>query len=107
MLVRDDVRALRASAAAAWAEAMGDATSCALAKDGRSHPAGKFHEGRTAALGELYRACPADAAGEGIAALAGSLADDWLARRMPGGGSRDWESYRAGGVDALRAVAAS
>lgn len=107
MLVRDDVRVLRASAAAAWAETMGDATSCALAKDGRSHPAGKFHEGRTTALGELLRACPADAAGSAIAALAASLADEWLARPMPGGGSHDWDSYRAGGVDALRAVAGS
>ncbi|WP_401000665.1 hypothetical protein [Agromyces sp. GXQ0307] len=107
MLVRDDVRALRASAATAWSETMGDATSCALAKDGRSHPAGKFHEGRTAALGELLRALPADASGPGIAALAASLADVWGARPVPGGGSRDWESYRAGGVDALRAVATS
>ncbi|GAA1058058.1 hypothetical protein GCM10017608_04610 [Agromyces luteolus] len=48
-----------------------------------------------------------DAAGETITALAASLADEWLARRMPGGGSRDWESYRAGGLEALRAVAAS
>ncbi|GAA1058052.1 hypothetical protein GCM10017608_04550 [Agromyces luteolus] len=107
VLVRDDLRALRGSAAVAWSETMGDATPCALAKDGRSHPAGKFHEGRTAALGELLRACPADAAGEGITALAASLADEWAARVMPGGGSRDWESYRAGGVEALCVVAAS
>ncbi|MRX43705.1 hypothetical protein [Agromyces kandeliae] len=86
---------------------MGDATSCALAKDGRSHPAGKFHEGRTAALGELLRACPADAPGSTIVALAASLAEQWRGRTAPGGGSRDWESYRAGGLDALAAVAAS
>ncbi|WP_353814990.1 hypothetical protein [Agromyces sp. SYSU T00266] len=107
MLVRDEVRALRASAAEAWAAAMGDATSCALAKYGRSHPAGKFHEGRTAALGELLRACPTDATGETVVALAASLADGWASRVAPGGGSPDWESYRAGGIDALRAVAAS
>ncbi|WP_430646735.1 hypothetical protein [Agromyces sp. GXS1127] len=107
MLVRDDLRALRASAAAAWSETMGDTTSCALAKDGRSHPAGKFHEGRVAALGELLRACPADATGQAVTALAASLADEWVSRVMPGGGSREWESYRAGGVEVLREVAAS
>ncbi|MFC9917140.1 hypothetical protein [Agromyces binzhouensis] len=86
---------------------MGDDTSCALAKDGRSHPAGKFHEGRTAALGELLRSCPTDAAGETIVALAASLADRWATRPLPGGGDRDWESYRSGGVEALRELAAS
>ncbi|GAA2032636.1 hypothetical protein GCM10009819_15870 [Agromyces tropicus] len=105
--VRDDLRERRARAAEAWAATMGDATSCALAKDGRSHPAGKFHEGRTAALGELMRACPADATAPSATALAAALADEWAGRAVPGGGSRDWESYRAGGIEALREVAAS
>lgn len=37
-----------------------------------------------------------------VVAAAGSLADEWAARTPPGGGNRDWESYRSGGVEALR-----
>ncbi|MGR0318655.1 hypothetical protein [Agromyces sp. ZXT2-3] len=116
-LGREDVRGLRAAAAQAWADTMGDATSCALAKDGRSYPAGKYHEGRTAALGELLRALPSDASGrrvaaelsdasgQTVAALAASLADEWAAHPVPKGAGRDWESYRAGGAHALAELA--
>lgn len=84
---------------------MGDATSCALAKDGRSYPAGKYHEGRVAALGEVMRRLTADSdAAEAVAAARG-LADAWEARVQPGAASREWESYRAGGVHALRELA--
>ena len=51
----DDVRAARLAAATAHAELLGNASACALARDGRSFPAGKFWEGKTAALGELLR----------------------------------------------------
>ncbi|HEX6955059.1 MAG TPA: hypothetical protein VF156_09300 [Agromyces sp.] len=103
---RETVRALRAEAARAWAADMGDATSCALAKDGRSYPAGKYHEGRVAALGDVMRRLTADSdAAEAVAAARG-LADAWEARVPPGAvADREWESYRAGGVHALRELA--
>ena len=87
---------------------LGDTTACAIAKDGRSYPAGKFHEGRIAALGELLRRIDADASAQKIADAAGELRADWEGRPMPGAGeSRDWESYRAGGVQALGELAVS
>jgi hypothetical protein len=104
--VRDEVRRLRAEATEAWAATMGDATSCALAKDGRSYPAGKYHEGRVAALGELMRRLGPEADAAGAESAAVGLRADWASRPMPGnGGNRDWESYRAGGVAALGEVA--
>ncbi|MGR2752282.1 hypothetical protein [Agromyces arachidis] len=85
---------------------MGDATSCALAKDGRSYPAGKYHEGRVAALGELMRRVGAETDAATAAGLARELSADWTSRVLPGAGSnRDWESYRAGAVHALDAFA--
>lgn len=99
---RDEVRQVRAAATEAWAATMGDATSCALAKDGRSYPAGKYHEGRVAALGELMRRLDPEADAAGAASVALELSTDWTSRVLPGGGeNRDWESYRAGGVAAL------
>ncbi|WP_353827010.1 hypothetical protein [Agromyces sp. SYSU T0242] len=102
---REAVRAARAEAAQDWSAAIGPATSCALAKDGRSHPAAKFHEGRTAALGELLRACPDDASSDDVAALAAANALDWTTRALPGAGRGDWESYRAGALEVLRGIA--
>lgn len=105
---RDEVRRLRAAATEAWAATMGDATSCALAKDGRSYPAGKYHEGRVAALGELMRRLAPDADAAAAASVARELSTDWAARVLPGGGeNRDWESYRAGAVHALDGFAGS
>lgn len=102
-LTREGVRALRAEAARAWAATMVDATSCALAKDGRSYPAGKYHEGRVAALGELMRRLPPDPDPAEATVVARRLAVAWAARVQPGGGAnREWESYRAGGLHALR-----
>jgi hypothetical protein len=99
---RDEVRRRRAEATEAWAATMGDATSCALAKDGRSYPAGKYHEGRVAALGELMRRLDPGTDAAGAAVVARELSVDWVARVLPGGGeNRDWESYRAGAVHAL------
>jgi hypothetical protein len=99
---RDEVRRLRTEATEAWAATIGDATSCALAKDGRSHPAGKYHEGRAVALGELLRRLTPETDAASAAAVARELSADWSARVLPGGGeNRDWESYRAGGVAAL------
>lgn len=99
---RDEVRRLRTEATEAWAATMGDSTSCALAKDGRSYPAGKYHEGRVAALGELMRPLDAETDAAHAASVARELSADWAARVLPGAGeNRDWESYRAGGVAAL------
>lgn len=106
-LSRDEVRARRAEAVQAWSSTMGDATSCALAKDGRSYPTGKYHEGRVAALGELMRRLTPDSDAAEAVAVARRLAVDWEVRVQPGGGAnREWESYRAGGVHALRELAA-
>jgi hypothetical protein len=102
---RDEVRRRRAEATEAWAATMGDATSCALAKDGRSYPAGKYHEGRVAALGELLRRLDPGTDAAGVAVVARELSVDWVARVLPGGGeNRDWESYRAGAVHELGAI---
>jgi hypothetical protein len=101
---RDEVRRRRAEATEAWAATMGDATSCALAKDGRSYPAGKYHEGRVAALGELLRRLDPETDAAAAASVANELSADWAARVLPGGGeNRDWESYRAGAVHELGA----
>ncbi|MGR0218745.1 hypothetical protein [Agromyces sp. ZXT2-6] len=106
VLSRAAVRAMRAEAVQAWSATMGDATSCALAKDGRSYPAGKYHEGRVAALGELMRRLTPDSDAAEALAAARELADAWSSRVQPGGGAnREWESYRAGGVHALAEVA--
>lgn len=105
---RDEVRRLRTEATEAWAATMGDATSCALAKDGRSYPAGKYHEGSVAALGEVMRRLAPEADAAAAASVAGGLSVDWSTRVLPGGGdNRDWESYRAGAVHALDGLARS
>ncbi|MBM7502804.1 hypothetical protein ACFPER_04940 [Agromyces aurantiacus] len=101
-LDRDEVRRRRTSSAQAWADALGDATSCTIAKDGRSHPTAKFQEGRAAALGDLLRRTDRDATADAILAAAAALAEEWERRRPPGGGDRNWESYRAGALQALR-----
>ncbi|WP_448811869.1 hypothetical protein [Agromyces bauzanensis] len=99
---RADVKRRRLEAAEEWSVLLGDTTACAIAKDGRSYPAGKFHEGRVAALGELLRRIDASSTEPQIADAATGLRADWESRPMPGAGeSREWESYRAGGVQAL------
>ncbi|GAA4378550.1 hypothetical protein [Agromyces bauzanensis] len=99
---RATVKRRRLEAAEELSMLLGDTTACAIAKDGRSYPAGKFHEGRIAALGDLMRRIDADSTAERIADAAVELRAEWEHRVVPGGGeSRDWESYRAGGVQAL------
>lgn len=108
MLDRAEVKRRRLAAAEEWSVLLGDTTACAIAKDGRSYPAGKFHEGRVAALGELLRRIDADASAVQIADAAAGLRADWERRPMPGAGeSREWQSYRAGGVQALGEFAVS
>lgn len=101
-LDRAAVQRRRREAAEEWSVLLGDTTACAIAKDGRSYPAGKFHEGRVAALGELLRRIDAESTEAQIVDAATGLRADWEHRPLPGAGeSRDWESYRAGGVQAL------
>lgn len=86
----------RQQAAAAMAELSGNASACALGRAGRSFPAFKYHEGATAALGELARALR-----RGDADIT-ELLTRWQA---PGGTGRDWEAYTAGGREALEEAA--
>ena len=79
----------------------GVSSACAIARDGGSFPAYKFHEGRVAALSvmarELRRPEP------DLDGLAGRLRAQWEAeveRRTDQG--RDWQAYAAGGLDAVR-----
>lgn len=95
----DDVRAARARAAASHAAALGGASACAIAKSGGSHPAGKFWEGQTAALGELLRSRADD-----LAAEAARLRAEWATRHVAGA-EREAEAYRAGGLEALDSFA--
>lgn len=86
----------RQQAAAAMAELSGNASACAMGRAGTSFPAFKYHEGATAALGELSRAVRR---GEGDI---GELLTRW---QTPGGTGRDWEAYTAGGREALEEAA--
>ena len=79
----------------------GVSSACAIARDGGSFPAYKFHEGRVAALSvvarELRQAEP------DLDTLVPKLGEQWngeVERRA--GQSRDWQAYAAGGLDAVR-----
>ena len=105
---RAEVKRRRLAAAEELSMLLGDTAACAIAKDGRSYPAGKFHEGRIAALGELLRRVDAESTEEQITDAATQLRTDWEGRPMPGAGeSREWQSYRAGGMQALGESAVS
>lgn len=94
--MRDEVRAARMKAATAHAQLLGNESACALAKNGTSFPAGKFWEGKTAALGELYRT----ATDGDVPAAAARLIETWRTRPAVGP-TREAEAYRAGGLEAL------
>ncbi|MGW9629866.1 hypothetical protein ACWGST_04125 [Agromyces sp. NPDC055520] len=105
---RTEMKRRRLAAAEEMSMLLGDTTACAIAKDGRSYPAAKFHEGRIAGLGELLRRVDAESTEEQITDAAARLRTDWERRPMPGAGeSREWQSYRAGGVQALGEFAVS
>ena len=104
-LSRTGVLSIRTHAAHEWSALLGDTTSCALAKDGRSHPAAKFQEGKVAALGELARRITDDTAAAQITAEAAAVSGRWEGQVMPGSGlDRDWEAYRAGGIQAMTEI---
>lgn len=95
--------AMRRDAASAMTGLSGDVSACALAKDGRSFPAYKFHEGRAAALGELARRLRRD--GADTASAIDRTVNVWQERqRLAESRGRDWQAYTAGGVDALEAL---
>ena len=103
---RAHVLLARAEAVREWSLLLGDTTSCALAKDGSSHPAAKFQEGRVAALSELSRRIDDDTEAAQSAAEIGAVTSRWAEQRMPGSGhDRDWAAYRAGGSQALTEIA--
>ena len=83
----------------------GVSSACAIARDGGSFPAYKFHEGRVAALSvmarELRRPEPE------LVALAARLGEQWKAEvERRADQSRDWQAYAAGGLDAVRELEA-
>jgi hypothetical protein len=78
----------------------GAGSACAIARDGGSFPAYKFHEGRAAALGVLARGLRRGEQDE--SGLVDELGRHWraeVARRADQ--SRDWQAYAAGGLDAV------
>lgn len=104
-LSRTGVLHARTHAAHEWSLSLGDSTSCALAKDGRSHPAAKFQEGKVAALGELSRQITDDSDAGLICAAADAVKTRWADQVMPGfRHDGDWEAYRAGGIQALTEI---
>jgi len=104
-LTRTKILLARTHAAHEWSMVLGDTTSCEGAKDGRSHPAAKFHEGKVAALGELSRRITDDSVAAQIDAEATIVRARWAAQVTPGlRQDRDWEAYRAGGIQALNGI---
>lgn len=81
----------------------GASSACAIARDGGSFPAYKFHEGRAAALGALARGLRRGEQSE--AELVGDLGRQWRAEvELRAEQSRDWQAYAAGGLDAVREI---
>lgn len=102
-----DVAALvqrnRLAAVEAMTVIAGTSSACAIARDGGSFPAYKFHEGRAAALGSLARGLRRGE--QGASDLVAELGRQWrgeVERRADQ--SRDWQAYAAGGLDAVREI---
>jgi len=103
---RANVLLARAEAVRKWSLLLGDTTSCALAKDGRSHPAAKFQEGKVAALSELSRRIDDDTDAGPVTAEVIAVTTRWTEQTMPGARpNQDWAAYRAGGIQALTEIA--
>ncbi|MDJ0349604.1 hypothetical protein [Cryobacterium sp. PH29-G1] len=104
-ITRIGVLQARTEAAHQWSLSLGDVASCALAKDGRSHPAAKFQEGKVAALGELSRRITDDTDAGLISASATAVKMRWADQVRPGTRpDRDWEAYLAGGIQAMTEI---
>lgn len=95
------VRRLEEAALAELATATGDASLCALARSGRSHPAAKLHEGASRALADVRRGLRRTPEADPATVLA-QVTDRWLADQVAmASRGRDWRAYHAGGIDAL------
>lgn len=97
----DRVHRARLAAVESMTMLAGVSSACAIARDGGSFPAYKFHEGRVAALSvmarELRRPEP------DLDGLAVRLSEQWEAEvERRADQSRDWQAYAAGGLDAVR-----
>lgn len=92
--------AAKADALAAMTQLAGDTSACAMARDGRSFPAYKFHEGRMVAMSQLLRRLR-EPGGDEQSALEAELADWEDAVRRAGERGRDWQAYAEGGREAL------
>lgn len=105
---RTTVLAARRHATEEWTRLLGAASACTLAKDGKPHPAAKFHEGAVAALGDLARRLGEETDPAGAADAAAEIGAAWAGKVMPAGPrAGDWDAYRAGGIQALTDVAAA
>ena len=97
----DRVKRARLAAVESMTLLAGASSACAIARDGGSFPAYKFHEGRAAAFAVVARALRRGEAD--LDALARELSAQWegeVVRRADQ--SRDWQAYAAGGLDAVR-----
>lgn len=104
-LTKTDILSAQTHAAHEWSMLLGDTTSCALAKDGRSYPAAKFQEGEVAALGELSRRVTEGTDARQVEVEATAVRALWTDQVMPGARQdRDWEAYRAGGIQAMTEI---
>ena len=93
----------RLAAVEAMTVIAGTSSACAIARDGGSFPAYKFHEGRAAALGSLARGLRRGERDE--ADLVAELVASWRAEvERRSDQSRDWQAYAAGGLDAVREI---
>lgn len=101
---------LRADAVLTMTTLAGPTSACSRARDGRSFPTYKLHEGRYAAASELVRALRQEAAAEdqeeAAATVLAAARERWqreVARRQDQG--QDWLAYATGGADLVEELA--
>lgn len=103
MDLTEHVQRNRVAAVESMTVLAGTSSACAIARDGGSFPAYKFHEGRAAALGALARGLRRGERPESeLIADLGRYWRDEVERRADQ--SRDWQAYAAGGLDAIREI---
>lgn len=103
MDLTEHVQRNRVAAVESMTVLAGTSSACAIARDGGSFPAYKFHEGRAAALSALARGLRRGERPESeLIADLGRQWGDEVARRADQ--SRDWQAYAAGGLDAIREI---
>jgi len=100
------IRAREGLALAGLGEVAGGQSLCELSRGGTPLPGAKYHEGAAAALAEARRALCSVAERPGTAdadrSVLQSIQAHWRAQSSsPGRAGPHWESYLAGGLDAL------